>query len=190
MKKNIIGVVVIVVIIAILCGLGYYLSYPINFEKTDVESYLESHIEDTRSEFLDVKLYDEIEIANTKFVSMEVDGNIGYAKFESNLFGKYKQDSLNYGGGDFSNGIVNIDGKNYLMFLGRNKENKIAKAVFSLENNQKIEIDVPNKDVFFIYSPVGSDVKELVVYLDNIKLFNASGEDITGTVNLSGGDIR
>lgn len=135
-------------------------------------------------------MYDSITIGDSIYLSMELDGELGYVLLEKGITGRYKINHSAYGSGNFRNGVIENSGQKYLLFIGRNTFSEIAKVQFTIDSNHEYYIDIPTQEVFLVFTEVDNNTEISPVFLDKIKVYNKKGDDITLSIDLSGGGIQ
>ena len=146
-----------------------------------------------------LRFYEPVEVGDLVYVPMEVgqELQLGYIRLEEGPNGKYKIARTGRTGGSFSNGVIQADGKQYLMFLGRNRFGEIASARFHWDGGDAYEsegytceLDIPQADVFLVHARVEDKIPADMVSPEDITLYDARGQDISDSINQSGSDIR
>ena len=150
-----------------------------------------------------LRFYEPVEVGNLVYVPMEVgqELQLGYVRLEKGPNGKYKIARTGRTGGSFSNGVIQADGKQYLMFLGRNRFGEIASAQFHWDGGYAYEdaiplegytceLDIPQADVFLVCTRVEDKIPADMVSPEDITLYDAQGQDISDSIDQSGSDIR
>ena len=150
-----------------------------------------------------LQFYEPVKVGDLVYVPMEVgqELQLSYVRLEEGPNGKYKIARTGRTGGRFSNGVIQTAGKQYLMFLGRNRFGEIASAQFHWDGGYAYEstippegytceLDIPQADVFLVYAQVEDKIPNDVVFLEDITLYDAQGQDISDSINQSGGWIR
>ena len=129
-------------------------------------------------------------VGSRTYVPLELDGQLGYLQLSRGFTGRYKLDHSSHGTGSFCNGVVTSGGERALLFLGRNGDGRIARAVFSPEGGGPYALDVPASPVFLVSAPVEDTVPIEPVSIAEITFYDKQGQDITEEFDLSGGDIQ
>ena len=150
-----------------------------------------------------LRFYEPVEVGDLVYVPMEVgqELQLGYVRLEEGPNGKYKLAGTGRTGGSFSNGVIQADGKQYLMFLGRNRFGEIASARFHWDGGYEYEdaippegytceLDIPWTDVFLVHARVEDKIPADMVSPEDITLYDAQGQDISDSIDQSGSDIR
>jgi len=133
----------------------------------------------------DLCFYDAVDIGANRFVLMEVAGgefedmSLGLLRLQRGWNGRYRIESVGYGGGNFRNEAVERDGRWYLLFGGRNAYFGIAQAEFQTEG-EVYRLDVPKKERFLTVTELKGEpeIKHLLP-VDQIRFYDAGGRDIT-----------
>ena len=150
-----------------------------------------------------LRLYEPVEVGGLVYVPMEVgqELQLGYVRLEEGPNGKYQIAGTGRTGGSFSSGVIQAEGKQYLMFLGRNRFGEIASARFHWDGGYAYEdaippegytceLDIPQADVFLVCARVEDKIPADMVSPEDITLYDARGQDISDSINQSGSDIR
>lgn len=127
-----------------------------------------------------IKLYDSVTIGTKKYVLTEIDQQIGVIRLTKGLSGRYQIESVGYGGGNFTEEIVEISGGRYLLFGGRNVGSAIDKITFELDKKE-YSLAIPKETRFFVYLEVDSNTKETHLDLEHLRFYN-SNQDISEQV--------
>ena len=90
-----------------------------------------------------LELYQPVTVGRLTYYPLVLDGRLGYLCLSRGFTGRYKFDHSGRGTGSFRNGVVESDGEQMLLFLGRNGDGRIARAVFSLEGGGPYALDIP-----------------------------------------------
>lgn len=185
MKKKI-RFIWILVISLVFIVVGYMRYYPIREDQDTVEL---SHI--IEGEF-DVKPEDftAIGLNNKDFYYFVIAGdNIAVVRMKMGMFNRLRYQGMSYTNTNFVNGLVESRGNKYLLVGGKNPNHEIQKISFTLDK-VPYEIDLVNPgDIFFEYIQLDNKTFENHIFLDNTVLYNAKGEDITATIDMSSGGL-
>jgi hypothetical protein len=184
--------VVALIVVAVCVSIGYHFSYPIELNMLT----LPNHISDFYNRGHSVKdssavvLFSGVGIGKNEYYMVEIGEDLGYVKLEKGLTGRYKISHLGYGDGNFRDGIIENNGKKYLLFCGRDITSQISKITV-LINGQTYEMDIPKAtNHFFVYTEIDNHVEDKQVNRDHINFYNDKAKDITELYNLSGGGIQ
>ncbi|MBS7527975.1 hypothetical protein KHM83_14915 [Fusibacter paucivorans] len=173
---------------------GYQLQYPIDSAFNNLHMKTSDWLNrgSRAGTSRQITIYDGlmVKLGNAVYVPMTVDESLGYVLLNKSLAGRYKIVHTAYGTGNFKNGVVEIDGERYLLFMGRNTFGEIAKAVFVLDANHTVELEIPTQPVFLVYADVADDAETAPIMLDKLTLFDADDRDISSVFDLSGGSIQ
>ena len=147
-----------------------------------------------------LRFYEPVEVGDLVYVPMEVgqELQLGYVRLEEGPNGKYQIAGTGRTGGSFSSGVIQADGKQYLMFLGRNRFGEIASARFHWDGGYEYEdaippngytyrLEIPEQAVFLICTQVDDNIPTGMPSLEDLTLYDARGEDITDALVRSGG---
>ena len=128
-------------------------------------------------------------IDRKEFYLISVDGQFGYVSFERGPFGRHRLRNVGYGDGDFRNGIIESDGKKYLLFSGVDSGGDIDKITVKIEEFS-YDLTPLKSRPFLTYCEVDSSIKAQNVNLFDITFYDANSNDITSNYELSGGTIQ
>ena len=147
-----------------------------------------------------LQFHEPVKVGDLVYVPMEVgqELQLGYIRLEEGPNGKYKIARTGRTGGSFSNGVIQADGKQYLMFLGRNRFGEIASARFYWDGGYAYEsaippegytyrLEIPEQAVFPVCTQVDDNIPTGMPSLEDLTLYDAQGEDITDALVRSGG---
>lgn len=137
-----------------------------------------------------LELYQPVTVGRLTYYPLVLDGRLGYLCLSRGFTGRYKFDHSGRGTGSFRNGVVESDGVRALLFLGRNGDDRIARAVFSPEDGGTYELDVPASPVFLVSAPADDTVSTGSISIEEITFYDSQGRDITESFDLSGGTIQ
>lgn len=192
--KNFKRIVVTLIIVAICAVTGYHFSYPIKLNMVtlpvDIAAFHNRGrtIEDPSATVLFEGT--GVCIGNKEYYLVEIGENLGTVTLKKGFTGRYKIKNISYGDGNFRDGVIESNGKKYLLFAGRDITSQISK-ISVLIDNQTYEIETPKaNDRFLVYTEIDAHVDERNVNRENIAFYNSEGEDITKLYNLSGGGIQ
>ena len=181
-------------ILCILAGLtAYHCSFPLDADLNGLEPAALQWFNRGRSvpyEADRLQLYQPVTVGSRTYVPLELDGRLGYLCLSRGFTGRYKFDHSGRGTGSFRNGVVESGGERMLLFLGRNGDGRIARAVFSPEGGGPYELDIPASPVFLVSAPVDDTVSTGPISIEEITFYDSQGRDITESLDLSGGTIQ
>jgi hypothetical protein len=193
LKAKTIKQIAIVPVLAAICVLvGYYLSYPIKLNTDTLPEYIQEFYSRGRSSVSApiIQVYDGVSLGNKEYYLVEVGEDLGTVTLEKGLTGQYKITHLSYGDGNFEDGIIESNGKKYLLFGGRDITSQIYKITVSV-NGQTYELgDGTAKDHFLFCTEIDGFVEDNHVDRTTISIYDENGENITERCNLSGGGIQ
>lgn len=177
---------------AALCmAVWYQFGYPIRLNWLTLPHYIEAYYMRGRQsgQAPDIELYTGVELGSRAYYLIELDGDLGYVALERGLTGRYRIVRLGYGGGNFLPGVVEAQGKKYLLFGGRDPAKEIAEIAVTLEGlTYTLEVD-PKDDHFLLCTEVDGRIAPAPPDLDRILFRNHRGEEITAQYDLSSGGI-
>ena len=181
-------------VLCILAGLtAYHRSFPLDAGLNGLEPAALQWFNRGKSvpyEADQLELYQPVTVGSRTYVPLELDGRLGYLCLSRGFTGRYKFDHSGRGTGSFRNGVVESDGVRALLFLGRNSDDRIARAVFSPEDGGTYELDVPASPVFLVSAPADDTVSTGSISIEEITFYDSQGRDITESFDLSGGTIQ
>ena len=150
-----------------------------------------------------LRFYKPVEVGDLVYVPMEVgqELQLGYVRLEEGPNGKYQIAGTGLGTASFRTGVLEEDGKKYLLFQGRNQFGQIAAARFRWDGGYvyesaippegyTCELDIPQADVFLVHARVEDKIPAETVSPEDITLYDAQGQDISDSIDQSGGGIR
>ena len=150
-----------------------------------------------------LRFYEPVEVGDLVYVPMEVgqELQLGYVRLEEGPNGKYQIAGTGRGTASFRTGVLEEDGKKYLLFQGRNQFGQIASARFHWDGGYAYEsaippegytceLDIPQADVFLVHARVEDKIPADTVSPEDITLYDAQGQDISDSIDQSGGGIR
>ena len=186
-KKRIKLVLGSIALVAICAVVFYLRAYPIklNMVTLDWQTIGELRGEDESLTVLGTGM----SIDRKEFYLISVDGQFGYVSFERGPFGRHRLRNVGYGDGDFRNGIIESNGKKYLLFSGVDSGGDIDQITVKI---QELSYDLkPHKSrPFLTYCEVDPNIKAQNVNLFDITFYDENGNDITSNYELSGGIIQ
>lgn len=181
-------------VLCILAGLtAYHRSFPLDADLNGLEPAALQWFNRGRSvpcEADQLDLYQPVTVGRLTYYPLVLDGRLGYLCLSRGFTGRYKFDHSGRGTGSFRNGVVESDGVRALLFLGRNGDDRIARAVFSPEDGGTYELDVPASPVFLVSAPADDTVSTGSISIEEITFYDSQGRDITESFDLSGGTIQ
>ena len=180
------GLAILLVVMAFI----YHFSFPIEGDCSNLERHIEDYYNRGYSVKYtpDIKIHDSITIGKTKYSLIEIDNSLGSVVLSQSVTGRYKINRLGYGSVNFRNQIIESKGEKYLLYGGRNPNSEIASIVFILDGFT-YNLEIPEKTYFFVYKKIDNRIEENHLDLNNLKLYNARGTDITEKLDLSGAGI-
>ena len=180
----------VIIVILLLVGLHYTLSFPIDEEKSNLVSAIEDRYSLGRqSQYTPtISIYDSVTIGKKTYVLIEIDEDLGQAILIQNPFGRYKLGSLGYGSANFREGVVQEGEEKYFLFGGRNTGSQIAEVSFSLDGID-YQLDIPQKERFLVYTEIDPETEAEHWDLGSVMFYNAAGEDITDLYDSSSAGI-
>lgn len=189
-KKKVIFLIIIILLAS--TTVIYYFSYPIELSETTLPEYIEDFFihGNGAEQPPDILLYNGISLGSKEYYLIEIGEDLGYVSLEKGLFGRYKINCIGYGGGNFREGIVESDGKKYLLFAGRDISAQISRITVSINGVNYDLFTQDSQEHFLVYTEVDYRIEDTHVSRDDIIFYNESGENITELYDLSGGGIQ
>lgn len=181
------------VLAAALLAAWHHFSYPIELNMVTLPEEIAAFLDHGTGTWdaSDIRLYDGVELGNRVYVLLEtgMEMELGRVILERGPLGGYRINRVGYGGGNFLDGMVEIGGKRYLLFGGRDISARIARIAVFIEG-QSYDLALPKRDGhFLVYTEISGYVEDNHVDRDRVTFYNEAGEDITGLYDLSGGGI-
>lgn len=183
----------VLILAAVILAAAYHVSYPIKLNLATLPEEIAAFLDHGTGTWdaSDIRLYDGVELGNRVYVLLEtgMEMELGRVILERGPLGGYRIDRVGYGGGNFLDGMVEIGGKRYLLFGGRDISARIARIAVFIEG-QSYDLALPKRDGhFLVYTEISGYVEDNHVDRDRVTFYNEAGEDITGLYDLSGGGI-
>lgn len=193
MKANIPrGIAIILILTAICTFVGYGISYPIELNMVTLPENIKEYynrgktVEDSPA----IVLYSGgVSIGKEEYYLVEVGEKLGSVTLEKGPIGRYKFIHLGYGDGNFLDGIIENEGKKYLLFGGLDTTSQIYKITVLIEGQTYDLYTETVKDRFLLCTEIDRYVEDSHVDRGHIRFYNEKGEDITEFYDLSGGGI-
>lgn len=131
----------------------------------------------------DVRILDSVAVGGTRYVLMEIDGQLGSAVMSENSGGNYRIDHIGYGNVDFRESIIESDGRKYLLLAGKDNGMDVACVTFRL-GGVPHEIRVarsqnPPDGTFFVCAEVNCHTDDAHLDLDTLALYDSEGRNIS-----------
>ena len=183
----------VLVLAAVFAAAWYHFSYPIELNMATLPEEITAFLDHGAGTWnaSDIRLYDGVELGNRVYVLLEtgMDMELGRVILERGPLGGYRIGRVGYGGGNFLDGIVESEGKKYLLLGGRDVAARITRIEVPIEG-RTYELENPNpRDHFLLCAEIDSRTEDNHVDRDKVRFYSADGEDITGLYDLSGGGI-
>ena len=183
----------VLVLAAVFAAAWYHFSYPIELNLATLPEEITAFLDHGAGTWnaSDIRLYDGVELGNRVYVLLEtgMDMELGRVILERGPLGGYRIGRVGYGGGNFLDGIVESEGKKYLLLGGRDVAARITRIEVPIEG-RTYELENPNpRDHFLLCAEIDSRTEDNHVDRDKVRFYSADGEDITGLYDLSGGGI-
>ena len=176
---------------AVVLAAAYQASYPIKLNMSTLPGHILDFYNRGYSTELSptVTLYGGVEIGNRAYYLMELGEDLGSVTLKRGLTGRYQIEYLRYGGGNFRDGLVESEGKKYLLLGGRDTAARIARISVTIEG-QTYELENPKpRDHFLLCTEIDARIQDNHIDRDRLRLYDEAGEDITALYDLSGGGI-
>ena len=129
-----------------------------------------------------ITLYDSVSIGKRRFVLMDKGEQLGMIRLTQGLRGKYKIDSVSYGGGNFRQEIIEEAERDYIVFGGRNTYFSID-CIKCLIDQRWYTLDVPAGERFLVSQELDERPEENQAFpVEEIRFYDAAGTDITDQI--------
>lgn len=183
----------VLILAAVILAAAYHVSYPVKLNMATLPEEIAAFLDHGAGTWdaSDIRLYDGVELGNRVYFLLEagMEMELGRAILERGPLGGYRIDRVGYGGGNFLDGIVESEGKKYLLLGGRDVAGRIARIEVTIEGRTyELENPAP-RDHFLLCAEIDSRTEDNHVDRDKVRFYSADGEDITGLYDLSGGGI-
>lgn len=180
--------ILIVTIFAVICaGLFYRQAYPIKLNFAVLDQQVGEHLKYGKEPAPEVKVLGEgVTLHGKEYYLIRVNGQFGQVSMERGPFGGHRIIDVSYGNAEFTDEIIEIDGKKYLLFSGMDYGGYIKKITVEI---QHVTYDLfPGKSrPFLTYCEVNDNVTDYHVNLEHIQFYDENGTDITSSYKLGGG---
>ena len=185
-----------VLLIAICAVVFYFRTYPIQLDLAKLDWQTIGEVKREGEPEPDVEFLGKGLIIDRKgWYLISVDGKFGYASFERGPLGRYRLRTVGYGDGSFANGIIESQGKKYLLFSGLDPREAIDKITVEVQGftydlfTREFSSVLPTSPIL-ISCEVDPNIQAQNVNLFDITFYDAAGNDITSDYELSGGRIQ
>lgn len=183
----------VLVLAAALAAAAYHVSYPIELNMATLPEEIATFLDHGAGTWdaSDIRLYDGVELGNRVYflLEAEMEMELGRVILERGPLGGYRINRVGYGGGNFLDGIVESEGKKYLLLGGRDVAGRIARITVSIDGRTyELENPVP-RDHFLLCAEVDPWIEDNHIDKDRVTFYDEAGEDVTGLYDLSGGGI-
>lgn len=178
-------------VLLLYCGIYSIRPDPASLSEGIGEAYLSSHTSVLNAP--PVQILRSIEIDRNIYVLMEIgeEQQLGTVSLKKGLNGRCKLTHLSYGDGNFEDGIIEADHKNYLLFGGRDPAGQIDRIVIELHGEYFEFTDVCNSQGHFLCTAqLHRPVEEHHINRDDITFYDKDNHDITSSYDLSGGGFQ
>lgn len=181
--------------LATICTVFFYLqTYPIKLNLATLDWQVIREIE--RDPAPEVEFLGKgLGIDRKEFYLISLDGKFGCVSFERGPFGRHRLGVVSYGDGSFANGIIESNGKKYLLFSGLDPHKAIHKITVEVQGYTydlypgKFS-SVLSSSPFLTHCEVDSNINAQKVNLFDIVFYDEMGNDITSNYELSAGLIQ
>ena len=170
----------------------YQRSYPVDPDQGNLAACVEDFylLGRTEQEPPPVTLYADtaVTLGDRTWMLLEIgrEMDLGRVILEKSFTGRYRVTGLSYGGGNFREGVVEENGRKYLLFGGRNTGQRIASAACTLDG-EPYAVQIPRADRFLVWTEVNPDTETEHMDLESLRLYDAAGTDVTAAYLESGG---
>ena len=194
MKAKTLGWLAGILALAAACLLaGDFLSHPIGADGSGLTAYLQDRYrQGTGVKILPaISLYGSVAIGSREYWLLEMGEDLGSVTLERGLTGRYRVVRFGYGTGNFCQGIVEQEGRKYLLYGGRDITCRIARIAVSIHGRTYQLHNEKGADHFFLSTEIDPQTPDdAYVDLELVRLYDWAGEDITGLYELGGGGIQ
>lgn len=137
------------------------------------------------SDVSEMKVYDSVTLGKERFVVIEYrqDGapRLGIVRMKRGVAGRYRIESIDCGGDNFYEEVVETNYQKYYLFCGHNDHFEIAKARVVLEG-RKYTLEIPEKARFLVCAEIDYTIWDTHSDLDQLIFYDEDGRDITDQV--------
>lgn len=184
-----VALAVTVVVIGLGCWCVYISDYPIREDNSNLLEHLTQFMNRESVGESAVKLYDSVDIGNRRIALMEIvqveDSALGLAFLDRGWNGQYRIDHVSHGSGSLKKVVIASGKQKYVVIGGRNAYFGIASIEVELQG-KKYNIEVPEGDRFLVCTEIDPLTEPTYVLLENIRLYDRDGGDITDPVIRAG----
>lgn len=195
-KKRIKLVLGAIVLVAICAVAGYFRTYPIKLDLVTLDWEMIGEIKREGEPAPDVEFLGRaVYLDRNGWYLINIDGKFGYVSYERGPFGRHRLRNVGYGDGDFRNGIIESEGKKYLLFSGLDPREEVDKISVEVQGftydlfTREVSSDLPTSP-FLLCCEVDPNIKAKTVNLFDITFYDENGNNITANYELSGGIIQ
>ncbi len=175
MKKYGIVILSAIIILGILI-LMFQVRYPVKADGSNLLGQVEKVLEQLQVDYQTVAIERTLDIGKNKYAVITVDDYLGSVSLKKGLNGGYCITELTYGQ-SIIRGIVDQNPKaQRVIVFGHNIAQQIKTIHFTI-GNISYEVQVSAEEYFIVYLPI--DVPEVDTDVQNIKLYDREGNDIT-----------
>lgn len=186
-----------IIVLVVICAVAFYFrTYPIKLDLATLDWQMIGEVKREGEPAPDVEFLGRAVILDRNgWYLISIDGKFGYASYERGPLGRHRLRNIGYGDGSFANGIIESEGKKYLLFSGLDAREDIDKITVEVQGftydlfTREVSSVLPTSP-FLLCCEVDSSIKAQNVNLFDITFYDADGNDITSNYELSGGRIQ
>ena len=183
----------VLILAAALAAAAYHVSYPIELNMATLPEEIAAFLDHGAGTWdaSDIRLYDGVELGNRVYflLEAEMEMELGRVILERGPLGGYRIDRVGYGGGNFLDGIVESEGKKYLLLGGRDVAGRIARITVSIDGQTYELENTARRDHFLLCTEIDSRTEDNHIDKDRVTFYDEAGKDVTGLYDLGGGGI-
>lgn len=189
-KKRHIFALMLIIIAAVCAVMFYRLSYPIKLNLATLDWQTSEYLRHGDGPTRNVKFLGAgVVIDEKEYYLINVDEEFGYVRLEAGPFGRHRIRNVGYGGGVFRTGIIESNGKKYLLFAGLDSAGIIDKVTVQIQGST-YELSIGKHRPFFDCTEIDANTTEEYVDLDKIAFYDERGNNITANYDLSGSSFQ
>lgn len=177
------------IVLAVACAAAIYCcAYPIPARSADMTQVIQNYYSGRQDAPSQIAVRSSIALGGREYYLIELDGSFGRATLQTGLFGRRRLTHIGCGG-NFADGIVEANGKHYLVIGMRDFAEEVETITATIAGETYELRAGGNSGYILSHTEVSPFVEDNHIDLSCIKLYNASGTDITANYSLHGGGI-
>ena len=147
-KKRLMIASGLIIIVAVCAVVFYRLTYPVNLHMGTLDWVTSEYLRHGDGPTRNVKFLGAGLVIDEKgYYLISVDEDFGYVCLEEGPLGRHRIRNVGYGGGVFRKGIVESNGKKYLLFAGLDSIGVIDKITVQIQDST-YELSIGNHRPF------------------------------------------